>query len=113
MTGVIFFRDSSSRYVGFSVSGHSGYADEGSDIICSAISSCCELVLNQLCDSFGYEIDVTVDPKRTFVGCDSRKACLSNESRDIISSVIDGFYRTASDIEKQYPSFIKCTITEV
>ncbi len=112
MTSVIFSRDSSG-FIGFTVSGHSGYADEGSDIVCAAVSSCCELVLNQLCDSFGFDIDVTVDPERAFVGCDSRKAHAKNNSRDIISSVIDGFYRTVKDIENQYPQFVKCTITEV
>ncbi|MBR5552808.1 MAG: ribosomal-processing cysteine protease Prp [Clostridia bacterium] len=112
MTSVIFSRDSFG-FVGFSVSGHSGYAEEGSDIVCSAISSCCELVLNQLCDSFGYNIDVTIDPKRTYIGCDSRNVCQCKESRQIVSGIIDGFYRTVSDISKQYPRFVKCTITEV
>ena len=113
MTSVVFFRDSSAHFVGFSVKGHSGYAVEGSDIVCSAVSSCCELVLNQLCDSFGYNIDVSIDSQNAAVGCDSRKACTTKESKIIISNVLDGFYRTVNDIVKEYPRFIKCSITEV
>lgn len=113
MTSVVFFKDSSSHFVGFTVKGHSGYAVEGSDIVCSAVSSCCELVLNQLCDSFGYDIDVSIDPKNAAVGCDSRRACISQESKIIVSNVLDGFYRTVNDIVNEYPRFVKCTITEV
>jgi uncharacterized protein YsxB (DUF464 family) len=113
MTSVVFLKDSSSQFVGFSVSGHSGYAVEGSDIVCSAVSSCCELVLNQLCDSFGFDIDVSIDPENAAVGCDSRKEGISKESKIIISNVLDGFYRTVNDIVKEYPRFIKCSITEV
>ena len=112
MTSVVFLRDSLG-FVGFTVSGHSGYSEEGSDIVCAAVSSCCELVLNQLCDSFGFDVGVNIDPERAFVGCDSRKMHANQNSREIIASVIDGFYRTVKDIAMQYPRFVKCTITEV
>ena len=38
MTRVEFF-DQDGRITGFSCSGHSGYAEEGSDIVCAAISA--------------------------------------------------------------------------
>ena len=38
MTTVIFHMEGE-RIVGFTVQGHSGYADEGSDIICAAVTS--------------------------------------------------------------------------
>ena len=47
--------------VGFDVSGHSGYADEGSDIVCAAVSSAvglCESIIN---DSFAAKAEVLVD----------------------------------------------------
>ena len=113
MTSVVFFKDHSSCFVGFSLKGHSGYADEGGDIVCAGLSSCCEMVLNQLSDSFGFDVDITIDQKTAAVGCDSRKCGTVKESRETISKIIDGFYRTVSDIEKQYPRFVKCSITEV
>ena len=39
--------------VGFDVSGHSGYADEGSDIVCAAVSSVVEFTESLINDSFG------------------------------------------------------------
>ena len=38
MIRAVLYRDGHDRLVGFSVKGHSGYAEEGSDIVCSAVS---------------------------------------------------------------------------
>ena len=46
------FRRENERIVGFSVSGHSGYAEAGSDIICAAISAVVamtETTINDVC----------------------------------------------------------------
>ena len=42
MTTVTFHMEGE-RIVGFTVQGHSGYADEGSDIICAAVTSAVRL----------------------------------------------------------------------
>ena len=44
MTKVVIFK-SKSHILGFEISGHSGYAEEGSDIVCSAISSISQMVV--------------------------------------------------------------------
>lgn len=113
MTHIVFFRDRSSRFIGFSVSGHSGYADEGSDIVCAAVSACTELVLNQL-DGFGCDTDCTVDPESASVRCEISFASeATNESRNIVHTLLDGFCRTMKDTADEYSRFLKCTITEV
>lgn len=43
------FVDSASRFTGFSIKGHSGYAEEGSDIICAGISALAITTENALC----------------------------------------------------------------
>ena len=43
MTTVTFLTEES-RIIGFEVSGHSGYADAGEDIVCAAITSAVRLV---------------------------------------------------------------------
>lgn len=112
MTSVIFLRDRTAGFVGFRISGHSGYADAGSDIVCSAVSACCELVLNQLCDSFGCRVGVKIDPENADVECDARSVT-DTQSRYVADKVLDGFYRTVSDMQKEYPRFVQCSITEV
>ena len=39
MTRCTVYVDSTSRITGFSVKGHAGYAEEGSDIVCAGISA--------------------------------------------------------------------------
>ena len=38
MIKATFYKDSSGNHVGFSISGHAGYAKYGNDIVCSAVS---------------------------------------------------------------------------
>ncbi len=49
MTRCTLFVDSSSHISGFSVKGHSGYAEEGSDIVCAGISALVITTENALC----------------------------------------------------------------
>ncbi|MBQ3135798.1 MAG: ribosomal-processing cysteine protease Prp [Oscillospiraceae bacterium] len=62
MTTVSFHLEGS-RIVGFDVQGHSGFADEGSDIVCAAVTSAvrlCECAIN---DVLGLEASVKVRQK--------------------------------------------------
>ena len=62
MTRVAFLRHSG-KPAGFDVSGHSGYADAGEDIICAAISTAVMLTECQLNDVLGVGAEVTVREK--------------------------------------------------
>ena len=44
MTRVVIFKKKD-RISGFEISGHTGYAEEGSDIVCSAVSSVSQMAL--------------------------------------------------------------------
>ena len=62
MTTVSFHLEGS-RIVGFDVKGHSGYAHEGEDIVCAAVTSAvrlCECAIN---DVLGLEASVKVRQK--------------------------------------------------
>ena len=49
MTRCTLFVDSASRITGFSIKGHSGYAEEGSDIVCAGLSALAITTENALC----------------------------------------------------------------
>ena len=49
MTRCTLFVNSASRITGFSIKGHSGYAEEGSDIVCAGISALVITTENALC----------------------------------------------------------------
>lgn len=59
MTRVTFYQNSNHEYIGFTVEDHAGYADEGEDIVCAAISA---LVINAINSIEAFtEDDFTVD----------------------------------------------------
>ena len=87
--------------VGFDVSGHSGYAESGSDIVCAAITSSVSLVETILNDSFDAGADVTVDPNT------ARITLMLNKSCDKCHSVLKAFERHVRSISEEYPKYIK------
>lgn len=48
MTKVEIFKDSENNIIRYKVSGHSGYADKGEDIVCAAVSVLAQTVLISL-----------------------------------------------------------------
>lgn len=48
MIRAVLYRDGAARLVGFSIRGHSGYAEEGSDIVCAAVSVLAITCINSL-----------------------------------------------------------------
>lgn len=62
MTTVSFY-SSGNRITGFHVEGHSGYADEGEDIVCAAVTSAVRLVEATVNDVLGLQVSVKVREK--------------------------------------------------
>ena len=56
----VTFRSEGSRIVGFDSQGHSGYAEEGADIVCAAVSSTIDLVIATINDVLGLAASVKV-----------------------------------------------------
>ena len=56
----ITFRTEGDRIVGFDSQGHSGYAEEGADIVCAAVSSTIDLVIATINDVLGLAASVKV-----------------------------------------------------
>ena len=62
MTTVTFYSEGN-RIVGFEVKGHSGYAIEGEDIVCAAVTSAVRLTECAVNDVLGLEASVKVREK--------------------------------------------------
>ena len=56
----ITFRSEGGRIIGFDSQGHSGYAEEGADIVCAAVSSTISLVEATINDVLGLAASVKV-----------------------------------------------------
>ena len=77
MTKCEFFRENE-RITGFSVSGHSGYAEAGQDILCASITAAVTLTLPVSCDE-----------------------------EDTVQAVLAGMMVYLTDLRDQYPDYIE------
>ena len=109
MTKIHIFRKNKDiiKYV---VEGHTGFAEEGEDIVCSAISSLAMHTLNGLTDVVGIA-----------VGYEMREAYLevilpeplSAEEKSYSKVLLDSLYLSLTNLEKQYGKYITITELEV
>lgn len=89
---------------GFSFSGHAGYAESGSDVVCAAVSSAVQLTANLL-DDFGFSPDVNVG--NNIVKCCVKKGDKSSDK------LIRGLRSHLEAVLDEYPKTIKITTLEV
>ena len=106
MTEVNFYTGSRGELLGFHVSGHSGYAEEGEDIVCAAISSAVLMTMNTVTDILGVKAEVSA------ADGDAVMKILSKDA-EACKSVLRGLKLHLLDLEKQYSDFLKVKFTEV
>ena len=87
--------------VSVSAFGHSGYAEEGSDIICAAVSAGMQLVECQLTDVLGLQPDTTVDTQNAVISLRLRE-------HDIQAAqpALQAFALMAAQWAAQHPDYI-------
>ena len=103
MTRCEFFTEGE-RITGFSVSGHSGYAEAGSDIVCAAISAVvtmAEATINEVC---GAKAKVRVKDEQARVTLPLPAVC---DEEDTVQAVLAGMMLTLCSMRDDYPDYIE------
>ena len=103
MTKCEFFTEED-RITGFSVSGHSGYAEAGADIVCAAISAIvtmAEATINQVC---GAKAKVRVKEADARITLTLPASCDEEES---VQAVLAGMLLTLCNLRDHYPDYIE------
>ena len=103
MTRCEFFTEDD-RITGFSVSGHSGYAESGSDIVCAAISavvSMAEATINDVC---GAKAKVRVKEEDARITLTLPTSCDEEES---VQAVLAGMLLYLCNLRDEYPDYIE------
>lgn len=88
------------KIVGFEISGHSGYAEQGSDIICASVSSCAYMVANTVTEIYRVEAEVEDDE-----GFLSLSVPASQAER--LESLFKGFRLHLSALAKDYRGYLR------
>ena len=103
MTKCEFFTQDE-RITGFSVSGHSGYAEAGSDIVCAAVSavvSMAEATINDVC---GAKAKVRVKQDDARITLTLPASC---DEEDAVQAVLAGMMLTLCSLRDDYPDYIE------
>ena len=105
MTTVTFQRQGD-LLLGFTVLGHSGYGQEGEDIVCSAISSATIMTANTITEVLKINADVTD-------GDGILKVRISPDDAEKASAIMQGLLLHLNALEEQYSKYIKLKFSEV
>ena len=92
------------RITGFSVSGHSGYAEAGQDIVCAAISAVvtmAEATINEVC---GAKAKVRVKEEDARITLTLPSSC---DEEEAVQAVLSGMMLTLCSMRDDYPDYIE------
>ena len=103
MTRCEFFVEDE-RITGFSVSGHSGYAEEGSDIVCAAISALVTMAEATINDVCGAKAKVRVKNEDARVTLMLPTSC---DEEETVQAVLAGMMLTLCSMRDDYPDYIE------
>ena len=98
MIKVRFFL-SEGRYKGFEITGHSGSAERGRDIICSAVSSAAYMTANTVSEIYKVPAEISDG--------DGYLKLLLKEDGDELQNLLKGFELHVRELSDQFPKNIK------
>ena len=103
MTKCEFFRENE-RITGFSVSGHSGYAEAGQDIVCAAISAVVAMAETTINDVCGAKAKVRVKDEQARITLTLPATC---EEEEAVQAVLAGMMLYFINLRDEYPDYIE------
>ena len=103
MTRCEFFTEDD-RITGFSVSGHSGYSEAGSDVVCAAITAVVTMAEATINDVCGAKAKVRVKEADARITLTLPASCDEEES---VQAVLAGMMLTLCSLRDDYPDYIE------
>ena len=92
------------RINGFSVSGHSGYGEEGNDIVCAAVTAAVTFAECTINDVLGNHCNTKVNEKEARITLTLPAVC---DDEDAVQAVLTGFMLTVLSWRDDYPDYIE------
>ena len=103
MTRCEFFTEDE-RITGFSVSGHSGYAESGADIVCAAVSAVVTMAEATINDVLGAKAKVRVKEEDARITLTLPATC---EEEEAVQAVLAGMMLYFINLRDDYPDYIE------
>ena len=103
MTKVEIFNQDG-RINGFTVPGHSGYGEEGSDIVCAAVTTAVQFAECTINDVLGNHCNTKVREDEPRITLTLPATC---DDEDAVQAVLTGFMLTMCSLRDDYPDYIE------
>jgi uncharacterized protein len=107
---VVVKKDLQGRVVGFTCSGHAGYAKRGSDIVCAGVSALTHTTLLALEQIIQLPVEVKTETKSNLLDCSWDGNREETEQSALLMKVMQLGLR---EIQKQYPKYLRVSEVEV
>lgn len=104
MTKITIFKKNE-KICEYQIKGHSGYAEEGSDIVCAGVSTAGQMALVGLVEIL--KLDVEFDIKDAYLHVKLND--FQNEAAQVILSSME---KTLEDIAKNYDKYVRMEVRE-
>ena len=115
MTTIVFYK-TDGFYYGFEEQGHTGYAESGEDILCSALSSMTMLIINAIEVSYASSVDYTIDEETTDIKLIAKSALPKYEKDEkkqyAVSGLIQAYYYQLMDLIEDYYDYLDVRVIE-
>ncbi len=115
MTKIVFYR-SNGVFWGFEEQGHTGYADAGEDILCSALSAMTMLIINTIEVSYASDVDYEIDDDDTRIVVTSKAALPEFEDderkRYAVSGLFMSYFYQLNDMTEEYYKFLEVDVID-
>lgn len=115
MTKLVFYR-SGGVFYGFKEQGHTGYGEEGDDILCAALSAMTMLIINTVEVAYDSHIDYTIDENTADIRIKSKSALPEFEEDDMkryaVSGIFLAYYKQIEDMLDEYYNYLDLSVVD-
>ena len=109
MTTITFYK-ADGFYYGFEEQGHTGFAESGDDILCSALSSMTMLIINAIEVSYASNVEYTIDEETTDIRLIAKSALPKYEPDEkkqyAVSGLIQAYFYQLMDLVEEYYDYL-------
>lgn len=105
MTIAEFFKKNG-ELTGFKVKGHSGYSEQGSDVVCASVSSAVMLTANLITEVFGFKAEVSAVGDTVSLKTDIPR-------NEVLQGLYKGLVMQLEQIAEEFNENLKVKFTEV
>ena len=109
MTTITFYK-TGGFYYGFEEQGHTGFAESGEDILCSALSAMTMLIINAIEVTYASHVDYTIDEETTDIRLIAKSALPKYEKDEkkqyAVSGLIQAYFYQLMDLTEEYYDYL-------